>query len=38
MIKKAIPEDVKQDVVYHFYTAVGDHGRVIALATSEKLN
>ena len=26
------------DVVYHFYTAVGDHGRVIALATSEKLN
>lgn len=24
-------------VVYHFYTAVGDHGRVIALATSKPL-
>ena len=26
------------DVVYHFYCAVGDQGRVIALATSEDLN
>jgi hypothetical protein len=25
-------------VVYHFYCAVGDQGRVIALATSKDLN
>jgi hypothetical protein len=24
-----------RDIVYHFYCAVGDHGRVIALATSK---
>lgn len=28
---------VKDDVVYHFYNAVGDAGRVIALATSKDL-
>jgi len=28
---------VEDDVVYHFYNAVGDEGRVIALATSEDL-
>ena len=26
-----------QDVVYHFYCAVGDQGRVIALATSKPM-
>ena len=26
------------DVVYHFYNAVGNQGRVIALATSKDLN
>lgn len=29
---------VQDDVVYHFYNAVGDQGRVIALATSKDLN
>ena len=28
---------VHNDVVYHFYNAVGDQGRVIALATSKKI-
>ena len=27
-----------EDMVYHFYCAVGDQGRVIALATSEKMD
>ena len=27
-----------EDVVYHFYCAVGSEGRAIALATSKELN
>lgn len=38
-IGMAVSEDMVswKRVVYHFYTAVGDQGRVIALATSEDL-